>query len=100
FKTPSSGMMKHNRWSILDDLAPHDEIKFVIGDRKDYDWAKKQIEAHQLNERHTILLAPVYGEMESQTLAEWLLTEPPAGDPVRFQIQLHKAIWGPHRRGV
>ncbi|MFB0515474.1 MAG: radical SAM protein, partial [Candidatus Neomarinimicrobiota bacterium] len=53
FKTPSSGMMKNNRWAILDDLAPHDEIKFVIGDRKDYDWAREQIEAHQLNERHT-----------------------------------------------
>ena len=97
FKAPSSGMMKKNLWSILDDLAPQDEIKIVIGDRADYDWAKAALEQHDHLGRHTVLFSPVFGRLEPQTLSEWIL-----GDrlPVRFQLQLHKIIWEPDLRGV
>ncbi|MCH7521312.1 MAG: radical SAM protein [Candidatus Marinimicrobia bacterium] len=97
FKAPSSGMVKKNLWSILDDLAPQDEIKFVIGDRADYDWAKAALEQHDHLGRHTVLFSPVFGRLEPQTLSEWIL-----GDrlPVRFQLQLHKIIWEPDLRGV
>ena len=100
FKTPSSGMMKENRWSILGDLAPHDEIKFVVGNRDDYDWAKARIKEHQLSRRHAVLLAPVFDLLAPRTLAEWLLADPPEGDAVQLQLQLHKVIWEPGVRGV
>ena len=106
FKTPSSGMMKKNLWPILDDLAPHDEIKFVVGDRDDYDWALGRIEEHQLTRRHTVLISPVFGELAPDILVAWMLEATPkpdgkqdAGAP-RLQLQLHKAIWDPGRRGV
>ena len=106
FKTPSSGMMKKNLWSILDDLAPNDEIKFVVGDRADYDWARARIEEHHLTRRHTVLISPVFGELAPDILAAWMLEAPPnphgsqeAGSP-RLQLQLHKAIWDPDKRGV
>ncbi len=97
FKAPSSGMAGKNRWSILNDLAPHDEIKFVIGDRADYDWALARIEEHSLARWHTLLFSPVYGELEPRTLAKWLLQD---RLQARIQLQLHKAIWGPDKRGV
>ncbi|MBA7704651.1 7-carboxy-7-deazaguanine synthase [subsurface metagenome] len=97
FKAPSSGMVKHNRWSILDDLAPHDEVKFVIGDRADYDWARARIEEHGLVGRYTILFSPVYGKLEPRTMAGWLLQD---RLQARLQLQLHKTIWGPGKRGV
>ncbi len=97
FKTPSSGMMKKNRWSILADLALHDEIKFVIGDRNDYDWARARIEEHGLTQRHTILFSTVFGKLEPRELAEWLLADRLRA---RLQLQLHKVIWGPDKRGV
>jgi len=97
FKAPSSGMMKKNRWSILDDLAPHDEVKFVIGDRNDYDWARARIEEHGLTQRHTVLFSTVFGKLEPRELAEWLLADRLRA---RLQLQLHKVIWGPDKRGV
>ncbi len=108
FKAPSSGMAGKNRWSILDDLASHDEVKFVIADRADYDWARARIEEHSLARRYTILFSPVDGELEPRTLAKWLLQDPPVpkglrgagGLQARLQLQLHKAIWGPDKRGV
>jgi len=100
FKTPSSGMLKKNLWSLLDDLAPHDELKFVIGDRNDYDWARARIKEYNLTSGHTVLFAPVFGALEPRTLAEWLLADPPAGGQARLQVQLHKVIWEPGRRGV
>lgn len=100
FKTPSSGMVQKNLWSILKDLAPHDEVKFVIGDREDYDWARARLAEYNLTRRHTVLFAPVFGRLEPRTLAEWILADPPPGRPVRLQLQLHKAIWGPDARGV
>ena len=101
FKTPSSGMMRKNLWSILDDLAPHDEIKFVVGDRADYDWAKARIEEHRLTARHTVLFSPVFEELAPQTLATWMLADSATGAPEpRLQLQLHKLIWDPSMRGV
>ncbi len=101
FKAPSSDMSHKNLWSILDDLAPHDEIKFVIGDREDYRWAAARIEEYNLIPRHTVLFSPVYGALDPPTLAGWILADPPAGGlPVRLQLQLHKQVWGPGKRGV
>ena len=96
-KCPGSGMADHNRWANLPLLKPADEIKFVIKDRADYDWAVAAMHAHHLADRHTVLFSPVFGEMDPQALAEWLLAD---RLPVRLQLQLHKHIWEPTTRGV
>ena len=86
-----------NLWSILDDLAPHDEIKFVVGNEVDYSWAKERIAEHDLHHRHTVLFSPVFGDLAPQDLADWILAD---RLPVRLQLQLHKFIWDPEMRGV
>ena len=96
-KCPGSGMADRNRWANLSWLKPTDEIKFVIKDRADYDWAVATIRKHSLTSRHTVLCSPVFGEMDPQALAEWILAD---RLPVRFQLQLHKHIWDPATRGV
>lgn len=95
-KCPGSGEVAKNRWQNLDDLRPHDEIKFVIADRADYDWACQVIRERQLNQ-WTLLFSPVWGEMDPKSLAEWMLAD---RIPARFQTQLHKHIWGAEARGV
>ncbi|PYQ60250.1 MAG: 7-carboxy-7-deazaguanine synthase QueE [Acidobacteria bacterium] len=95
-KCPGSGEVEKNRWENLQHLKPNDEIKFVIADRADYDWARRVIEQRNLN-RWTVLLSPVWGEMNLQSLAEWMLAD---GVPARLQTQLHKHIWGAEARGV
>jgi 7-carboxy-7-deazaguanine synthase len=95
-KCPGSGEMEKNLWSNLDHLRPHDEIKFVIADRRDYEWAKKIVAEKQLD-RWTVLFSPVWGEMDMKSLAEWMLAD---HVPARFQTQLHKHIWGADARGV
>ena len=95
-KCPGSGEMEKNRWENLELLKPRDEIKFVIADRADYDWARRTIEERKLD-RWTILFSPVWGEMEMKSLAEWMLAD---HVPARFQTQLHKHIWGAEARGV
>lgn len=95
-KCPGSGEVEKNRWSNLDELRPHDEIKFVIADRADYDFAKQLIEQRQLD-RWTVLLSPVWGRMDMQALAEWMLAD---RVPARLQTQLHKHIWGADVHGV
>ncbi len=97
FKCPSSGMKKKNLWSIIQDLNPQDEIKFVIGNREDFDWAKERVTMHKLTENYTVLFSPVFGELQYRTLAGWILE---TGLPIRFQAQLHKHIWSPGKRGV
>jgi len=94
-KCPGSGEVEKNRWENLDTLRPRDEIKFVIAGRDDYDWARRVIEERRLAGR-TILFSPVWGEMELQPLAEWMIED---RVPARLQTQLHKHIWG-ERRGV
>ncbi len=95
-KCPGSGEADKNRWENLAILRPRDEIKFVIASRADYEWARRVIAEHRL-ERFTILLSPVWGEMEMKPLAEWMLSD---RLPARFQTQLHKHIWGPDVKGV
>ena len=95
-KCPGSGEAHSNRWTNLTLLRPHDEIKFVIADRADYEWAREVIRARNLA-RWPVLLSPVWGEMEPRSLAEWMLAD---RLPVRFQTQLHKHIWGAEARGV
>lgn len=95
-KCPGSGEADKNLWTNLDHLRPHDEIKFVIADRADYDWARRIIEEKRLHGR-TILFSPVWGEMNLRTLAEWMLAD---RVPARLQTQLHKHIWGADTRGV
>lgn len=94
-KCPASGEAEKNRWENLDELRPHDEIKFVIAGRDDYDWARRVIDERGLAGR-TILFSPVWGELELQPLAEWMIED---RVPARLQTQLHKHIWG-ERRGV
>lgn len=95
-KCPGSGEVEKNRWSNLDDLRPHDEIKFVIAGRGDYDWARNVINEKRLAGR-TILFSPVWGELDLRSLAEWMLAD---RVPARLQTQLHKHIWGADVRGV
>lgn len=96
-KCPGSGMEERNRWSNLSLLKPHDEVKFVIKDRADYDWAVEIIHRYGLSDRQRILLSPVFGELEPQVLADWILADRLR---VRFQLQVHKLIWDPAMRGV
>jgi 7-carboxy-7-deazaguanine synthase len=95
-KCPGSGEAAKNRWENLDDLRAHDEIKFVIADRNDYEWAKRVVEERRLD-RWTLLFSPVWGVMDMKQLAEWMLAD---RVPARFQTQLHKHIWGADVHGV
>ena len=97
FKCPSSGMVKKNLWSIVDDLHAHDEVKFVIGNREDFDWAKDRITEYSLDKICTLLFSPTFGEIDPQQIVEWILAE---NLPVRMQLQMHKMIWSPEEKGV
>ena len=94
-KTPGSGCEGSFRMENLAFLNPDDEIKFVLMDRKDFDWAKEMIEKHNLNGKATVLFSPVSGKLDPRDLSEWILQE---GLDVRLQLQLHKIIWGDERR--
>jgi 7-carboxy-7-deazaguanine synthase len=111
-KTPGSGEAERNLWTNLEHLTERDEVKFVITDRGDYEWARGVIEKHRLGERcGAVLVSPVSeqapGEeiegcpgLDPRDLAEWLLGDPPRSGLVRMQSQLHKLIWDPQARGV
>src|SRR5262245_56985727 len=90
-KCPDSGMMGQMNWDNLDHLGPADEIKFVINSRSDYDWSVNVVRDRKLNEKNVVLFSPVYRKLAPETLAEWILED---HVPVRFQIQLHKVLWG------
>ena len=90
-KAPDSGECARNRWENLDGLTPRDEIKIVVASRADYEWARKQIRARQLDRLCPVLLSPAQGLVEPRALAEWILED---GLNVRFQLQLHKILWG------
>ena len=96
-KCPGSGMSGRMLWDNLDRLRSHDEIKFVLTDRADYDWATEIIRKHRLPERHIVHMSPAYGIMEPRRLASWILED---GLGVRLQLQLHKYIWPGVERGV
>lgn len=90
-KTPGSKEEARNRFANLPFLLPQDQIKFVICDRADYEWAVKILKEYQLEERVQILFSPSHGQLANQDLADWIIADKL---PVRFQLQLHKYIWG------
>jgi len=93
-KAPGSGEVDKNLWDNLDHLRAHDEVKFVLADRADYEWAKDILERHDLARRATVLFSPVAGSLPPSTLAEWIVAD---RLPVRFQLQLHKILWSDAR---
>jgi 7-carboxy-7-deazaguanine synthase len=97
-KCPSSGECARNRWANLHHLSARDEVKFVIANRADFEWACEVVNRHQLSQRvGAVLMSPVFGTLPPADLAGWILNE---HLPVRMQLQLHKHIWPPDTRGV
>jgi len=97
-KCPASGEAARMHWPNLEQLSPHDEVKFVIADRADFDYAADVVRRFGLQDRAAaVLFSPVHGELDPATLAKWILD---ARLPVRLQIQAHKYIWGAETRGV
>lgn len=90
-KAPGSGEAQRNRWENLDALTRRDQIKFVLADRADYEWARDVIAVRALAQKCEVLLSPVHGKLRPRDLAEWILAD---RLPVRMQIQLHKLLWG------
>jgi 7-carboxy-7-deazaguanine synthase len=97
FKSPSSGMKEKNLWQNASCLNRNDEVKFVIGTREDYDWAREMIRTHAIDGKCPVLMSVVFGVLEPVTLAGWILED---RLNVRFQLQMHKYIWDPQERGV
>lgn len=90
-KTPGSGEVGRNRWENIPLLGDRDQIKFVICDRNDYEWARFKLDEHQLASRVAeVLFSPSFGQVAPVQLAEWILAD---NLPVRFQLQLHKLLW-------
>ena len=97
-KCPGSGEGTRNLWSNLDHLTSRDEVKFVLSDRADYEWARDVIRQNNLAARvNAVLMSPVFGQLEPADLAAWILEDRLA---VRMQLQMHKHIWPPDTRGV
>lgn len=96
-KCPGSGMTGRILWRNLDLLKPDDQVKFVVADRADYEWARGVIRERGLADRCGILFSPVFEELPAKILAGWILKD---HLPVRLQIQLHKLLWGADARGV
>jgi 7-carboxy-7-deazaguanine synthase len=97
-KCPGSGESARNHWPNLDRVGPRDEVKFVIQDRADYEFARDVVERHRLGERcSAVLFSPVHGVLAPPDLAAWILADRLTA---RLQLQVHKYIWGAHARGV
>lgn len=90
-KTPGSGEVERNLYSNLDHLRAHDQVKFVIMNAEDYDWARGMTDRYGLTGKCDVLFSPVHGELPAQHLADWILRDRVA---VRLQVQLHKILWG------
>jgi len=90
-KTPGSGEVEKNRFANLQYLSPRDQVKFVICDREDYRWACRTLEQHHIAGRCEVLFSPSFGQQDATALAEWIVAD---RLPVRFQLQLHKILWG------
>lgn len=90
-KSPASGELGRNLWENLDYLGSRDQVKFVLCNRDDYEWARTTVRERKLQGRCELLFSPAYGELTARDLAEWILED---RLPVRLQIQLHKFIWG------
>jgi 7-carboxy-7-deazaguanine synthase len=89
-KTPGSAEVERNRWENLPLLSAHDQIKFVICSRDDYDWARGIVAEHRLSERCDVLFSPSKSEISARDLADWIVQD---RLPVKFQMQLHKVLW-------
>ena len=96
-KCPGSGEESKNHLDNLNYLSPHDEIKFVLLDRADYDWSRKLIQEYDLDSSAQILFSPVYDKLDLKDLSKWVLEDQL---PVRLQTQLHKVIWSKDTIGV
>jgi 7-carboxy-7-deazaguanine synthase len=97
-KCPGSGEAHRNCWSNLDALAPHDEVKFVLKDRADYEFARDVIARYDLPSMcAAVLISPVHDVLDARTVSEWMLAD---RLQARLQLQLHKFIWSPTTRGV
>jgi 7-carboxy-7-deazaguanine synthase len=96
-KCPSSKMMKKNLYENIDYIKPTDEIKFVIGTKEDYEWTKETIEKFKLTDKCSVFLSTVFNQLEPAKLVEWILEDKLN---VRFQLQMHKYIWEPSKKGV
>ena len=96
-KCPGSGEQDKNNLDNLKLLAPHDEVKFVILDRKDYEWSRDIIKKYKINETAHILISPVFDKLELKEMVKWILEDQL---PVRLQTQLHKIIWDKNTIGV
>jgi len=89
-KTPGSMEVARNRWDNLALLTPNDQVKFVICDRADFDWARDVVTKHAIHERCDVLFSPSFGQVNARDLADWIVAE---ALPVRYQMQLHKLLW-------
>ena len=97
-KCPGSGEDRKNDWSNLERLSPHDEVKFVVSGRADYEFARDVMARYDLPARAAaVLLSPVHGGLNPERLSQWMLED---HLPARLQVQLHKLIWPPGTRGV
>ncbi len=90
-KTPDSGEDDKNLWANLDELTLNDQLKFVICSRKDYEWSREQLRERKLDSYCEVLFSPAWGQVDPKELAEWILED---RLPVRYQLQLHKLLWG------
>jgi len=93
-KTPGSGEVHRNRLENIPLLSPGDQVKFVVADRADYEWARERVREYALDQRAGVLFSPVHESLPPATLADWLLED---RLPVRLQVQLHKYLWGDAR---
>jgi len=96
-KTPGSGEVERNRWSNLDYLQAHDEIKFVLTSRADYEWSRELLKTRLQHVDSSILFSPAWGQVHASDLCAWILED---GLSVRLQVQMHKVIWGAETTGV
>ncbi len=96
-KCPGSGMAEHNHWPNLEILTDRDEVKFVVADEADFNWAIDVVRQHRLAGRLPVLISPVFGVTPPAAAAAWILN---SGLPLRLNLQLHKYIWNPEARGV
>ena len=97
FKCPTSGMEHKNLWAIINDVNNNDEVKFVIGNKQDFEWAVNKIKEYNIEKKCIILFSSVFGEIEYKQVVGWMLD---SKIKARFQIQLHKHIWEESTKGV
>lgn len=97
-KTPGSSECGRNLFSNVEHLTQRDEVKFVIGSREDYEWSRQQVTQYALTQRcRAVLFSPIFGRIDPREIVDWILADKL---PVRFQLQMHKFIWTPTKRGV